>query len=222
MIQFRQATPKDAKQIAGVKMATWPEGQAEIKHIKNAMGVLEAAVMVAEAEGRIVGYMACFSTTSSDQQARWEMDELAVHPEFRGQKIAAGMVEQATQIRREKGLRFARALIEINNTASQRTFAHCGYETDGTVYELHICAPFVKQRIAMPLSAHLVPVHTVSYRGLWLEGELSQEAFIAGCNLSDCNVLGALIPADTSHLIEAAAEADFVLVNPYQWWRKTL
>lgn len=49
--------------------------------------------------------------------ARWEVDLLAVHPDFRGKGIAAQLVSPITKTGKARGANFARGLVEVENMA---------------------------------------------------------------------------------------------------------
>jgi ribosomal protein S18 acetylase RimI-like enzyme len=218
MTNIRRAMLADAEQIATIRQAVWPDSSVDLAHIATVLSDPQHQTIVAVSDNRMTGYMACFATLAQDGTRRWEMDELAVHPDYRRQQIGYRLVAEATKAGRQYRAVFARALIEVNNLASQQTFARCGYKTDASIYGLYICTMFTSGQASVPPDLHLVPVQTLSYRGVWLEGKLSQEAFAAVRHLNNYGLAGALIPLSNHPAIYAAARAGFRLVNNYQWW----
>lgn len=78
---------------------------------------------------RLVG--AVFGT--HDTRKGW-INRLAVLPEYRGRGIARRLVRAAEHGLQERGMQILAALIEGDNTASQRLFAKLGYETTDIRY----------------------------------------------------------------------------------------
>ena len=101
-----------------------------------------------------------------------------------------------------------------------------GFAQSSHVFELHIA----ETKPGAPLStnqdrARLIPVDTLSYEGLWLEGELSQAAIDAGFSAlsrGSCTRMGAVVDKNavaTSALLRANG---FEIVGEYHWWTAIL
>lgn len=221
MIDIHRATLTDVEGISAVKTATWPDNSVLQEQVEAAVKDRENMVFVASVGAKIVGYMACFPTLSPSKQLRWEMDELAVAPDYRGNGIARQLVLAASEAGKKRGTVFARALVEVSNKASQMTFAGCGYKTTSTVYGLYSSRAFGLDN-PLPEQLHIVPVNCLGYRGAWLEGRLNKEAFWGARGMKRCMLVGAVIPTMAEDTIQAAVDAEFELIGHYHWWLNTL
>jgi hypothetical protein len=124
----------------------------------------------------------------------------------------------------ESGAAYVRALIHVENVASQHTFARCAYQRDDALCSLYVLpGAGVNQGVQLPPDAHLIPVHTFNYRGLWLEAGGSPSETRRRCDTSillngDWDLLGAVIPARQAERERLARAAGFTRVGQYQWW----
>jgi hypothetical protein len=68
---------------------------------------------------------------------------------------------------------------------------------------------------------HLVEVHTLTYSGLWIEGEFEDGCFQHARQELDkrgLNAAGALVPTVEPQSIQAAASAGYTAVAAYHFW----
>jgi ribosomal protein S18 acetylase RimI-like enzyme len=225
-IEIRRAITQDAPDILRLKLATWPSEKLKgVASISEVIQQPDHATFIAFVEGVPAGFVDGFITYSIEGLSRWEVDLLAVHPDFRGKGIAAQLVELSTGAGREMGAKSARGLVEIENIASQRTFARCGYELDNQVRALHISSELVEGAYPLPENAHLINVNTINYQGVWLEGQFSENAFWAGQahrTQQGWDLTGAVIPSNEPTAIETAQVTGFILIGEYQWWTRGL
>ena len=115
----------------------------------------------------------------------------------------------------------SRALIAVDNIGSQKSFTRRGYETDGITNTLYISTASTLIESSPPVDAHLVEVNTFNYRGIWLEGGLSREAFSAAQTVrqqKNLDLVGALIPKDDKEAIELATTQNYEPIGDFQWW----
>lgn len=216
-VEIRTATLADADMIAAVKYAVWPSEKTEVSQIRAALQSDEHVALVAVRYDEVVAYQDCFITVAVDGTRRWELDQLAVHPDYQRQRIGRALVIEATKLGRDYQATLARALIQVSNIASQRTFARTTYRTNQTVYNLYLATNALEHSAILPPDAHLVPVNTLSYSGVWIEGQFSQETFLAA-RYHLQGVAGALIPTDNHDALYAAANVGYRSVGNYQWW----
>jgi hypothetical protein len=67
----------------------------------------------------------------------------------------------------------------------------------------------------------LIEIETLTYSGLWLEGELSLDGLQKARALLSRHhweTAGALIPAQDIHAHQLAERADFQRVGEFEWW----
>lgn len=224
-IKIKPATPADAPGIAAVKSRVWPAETADPARISTAITDPAHAAFVAVDGETVVGFADGFSTRSREGQNRWEVDLLAVDPDYQGRKLGFRLVEACTLAGRERGAILARGLIHIENIASQKTFARYGYTVDETICNLRVCTEATPSPVAPPDGLHLLVVNTFGYRGLWLEGDLSEAGFIAAKSTlcaGQHDVAGAIIPAAQTEINAIAEEQGFEPVGTYQWWKLNL
>lgn len=219
-IAYLLATPSDIAALATIKHATWPDEEPLNPTIfAAALQTPGHQTHIVAVNGRSVGFVSGFVTQSAMGEQRWEVDLLAVHPDFR--RLGLGSKLVATTLEAAPTFAFARTLIHVNNQPSQRSFSRHGFHPSGSPVILHICSHPTPNTLPLPNTAHLVPVNTLTYRGLWLEGELSSVAFQAAqaeCLHQQRDLVGALIPAADSASQQMAEKCGFVAVGTYQVW----
>ena len=72
--------------------------------------------------------------------------------------------------------------------------------------------------------AVLIPVVTMNYSGLWLEGTFSAanlRAAQAECHRRDSSLVGALIPTNQAQALAAAETLGYAPIELFHWWLKT-
>lgn len=225
LVEIRRATPDDAMGIANVQRVVWPYSHSEVAHVADVLREPYHTTYVAVRHDFIVGYIDCFLTMTHDNIRRWEVDELAVHVNHQRQRIGQSLVQVGTEAGRELDAVFARALIQIENTASQQTFIRCGYHTTAETYSLYVCNEPLQRNNAPRSDLHLIPVNTLSYRGVWLEGEIKPESFQLArrmCAQNTWNKAGVLLPVGAHKKRQAAETAGFEYVHDYHWWNLDL
>ncbi|MBN1994218.1 MAG: GNAT family N-acetyltransferase [Anaerolineae bacterium] len=232
MSKIRRATLKDIDGLAAVVQAVWGEaldfGLCRA-HLKSDT----TTVWVAAADKKIVGFVSAFLTRGQHNVRRWEVDLLAVRPASRGRQIGQKLVEATWQDARQRQVNLARAVVRIDNIASQRTFERAGYLTDGQVYKLFLWSPEAGDGVNTYLkNVTLVPVDTLTYRGLWIEGlagggvsadEQRQAVKTAQILLAQQGRLttGALIAAADEVHLAADLRATAILHGEFHWWQKS-
>ena len=178
MSDIRLAQPDDAQAIHRILQETWDESlrfDVFADHISSP----EHQLFVAVEAGEVVGFLSAFLV--SNPTPRWEIDLIVVHPKSQGKGIGTSLIQEALTYGSHLGIRWATASIRIDNYASQRAFAKVGWTTDAQVRSLLLWNPLAfRFGTNIPETVHLIPVDTLTYRGLWIEGfiepQLSQQA----------------------------------------------
>lgn len=135
-IRAFDGTLGDARGIIEIDRATF----ADCPYSAEQIAALEADpgqyAWVAEEGDHIVGYVSAFPTHSL-AASRWEVDELAVHPQAQGRGIGTALVARALAVgAQQSGLHEARALVAVDNLASQRVFVKNGFRAVDRVHLL--------------------------------------------------------------------------------------
>lgn len=220
-VEIRDARPDDAAGIAHLKSLVWQEAVGDAAYVASVMQRPEHLTMVAVVDGMIAGFVDGFHTIGVDWKRRWELDLLAVHPDYRGQGIGRMLVKRNTDASMKQGMEWARALITEDNLASQRAFANCGYRMDETLCGLYVSRDDLVDKARLPPGAHVIPVFTFNYRGVWLEGvvtPLSLAAARAVRTRHGHELAGVVLPLDNREGVQALQDAQFSFVGSYQWW----
>ena len=178
MSDVRLARPDDAEAMHRILQETWGESlrfDVFADHISSP----QHQVFVAVEAGEVVGFLSAFLV--SNPTPRWEIDLIIVRSASQGKGIGTSLIQEALTYGSRLGVRSAKASIRIDNYASQQAFAKVGWATDGQGRSLLLWNPLAFRFIAnVPETVHLIPVDTLTYRGLWIEGfiepQLSQHA----------------------------------------------
>jgi GNAT superfamily N-acetyltransferase len=218
-IEIRLADESDAAALTALKHAIWQDDNPDVEAIASVIRAPRMTLM-ADLDGQAAGFVDAFATLSAERVPRWEVDLLGVHPAVRGRGVGKGLLEVVLSAGQQAGLTQARGLVELNNTASQRTFARCGFTPSGTPCALMICTADVEPTAPAP-GAHLVPVMTYNYLGLWLENLHTPEGFIYAAGEKTARGLGlagAVVPLADADALAAAEWAGYWRAGEYEWW----
>jgi ribosomal protein S18 acetylase RimI-like enzyme len=219
VFDIRRAIIQDVEALLAIKQAVWPDEAANLDRIRAALGDAAHVTLVAEVNGRIIGFVDSFMTAAYGGARRWEVDLLAAQPDYRGQGAARRLVTAATRAGCERGAELARALVAVDNQASRRVFAGCGYSCENRVRSLYLSSDGAAGSSHSSDDAYLIPVRTLNYRGVWLEEVYTTAAFRRAqsvCAEQKLDLAGALVPDEWA--AENARKAGFVPVGDYRWW----
>lgn len=217
---IRRATPKDAPAIASLATAALAmridADSPRVRKILNA-----GLTFVATHNGAIVGFAGGFYTFDRNGSSRYELDLLAVAFDARGRGVGGRLVEASLAAARDNRSKLMRALVHSDNRSMQRLCRRHGFAALPRKYQLFVAVPRPVVRRLQTHAAHLIPVETLNYSGIWLEGRLSQEAIddaLWRTSQSDMSTIGAVIPVDALHAAELLRLNAFNLVGQYGWW----
>ena len=82
-IMIQQVQAAHIPEIADLKKAVWPHEAADPDLISAALNTPSHQAFIAKIDGQPAGFVSCFVTSSHEGDARWEIDLIAVHPDFR-------------------------------------------------------------------------------------------------------------------------------------------
>ena len=173
MSDIRLARPGDAQAVHLILQETW--GESLLFDVFNDhIASPEHQVFVAVDGNEIAGFLSAFLVHSPVLQ--WEIDLIIVCSASQGKGIGTALIEEALTYGSNLGVRWAKASIRIDNYASQRAFSKTGFTTDAQVRSLFIWDPLAdKSTIDAPETVRFIPVNTLLYRGLWIEGFIESQ-----------------------------------------------
>ena len=168
MLDIRSARPDDAQAIHLILQETWAESLL-FDVFTDHISLPEHQAFVAVEAGKVVGFLSAFLVSSATP--RWEIDLVVVCSTSQGKGIGTSLIESALAYGSDLGVHWAKASIRIDNYASQRAFSKAGFTTDAQVGNVFVWDPLAcKSDTNVPKTVHLIPVNTLTYRGLWIEG----------------------------------------------------
>ena len=233
MTNLRRATSTDIKGIATVVYDVWAQDiltdicEDQIKDDT-------CALWVAADKDDIAGFVSAFLTTGKDGDRRWEVDLVAVRRASQGQRLGQRLVTKACQDARIHNVSVTRAIVRVNNVASQKTFENAGFVTDRRIHKLLLWTSESSDNpIASAKNVTLLPMNTLTYRGLWIEGLISEGLTVEqqrsavrtarSMITSDGRLnTGALIPVDEEHLLAADLREMASVHGEYYWFAKPM
>lgn len=233
MARIRRAILDDVTGIAEVIHSVW-EQDLLIDVCRAQIQDETCSLWVAEENGAVAGFASAFLTTGPCGVRRWEIDLVAVRPGRQerglGQRLIAAVFGDGAR----HDVALARALIQVDNIASQRAFEKVGFVTDGEVHRLLLWPPkrATTKDWATTEGRPYVVVDTLTYRGLWIEGlgdmtTGEQRAVVAGARSIVAREkrlnTGAVVPADKEHLLPPDLRDEARVQGEYYWFvRPTL
>jgi len=189
-----------------------------------------SALWVAAEDGEIAGFVSAFVTVAGDGCRRWEVDLIAVRRTSQGRGLGTRLIRRICEAGHARAISLTRALIQAENGPSQRAFQNAGFTAVGRPGRLLLWPPGPRSDThAYSGPVALLPVDTLTYRGLWLEGltsvsteEQRRAVRAARSIVSDENRTnaGAVIPVDESHLLAPDLGNQAHVHGEYHWFVK--
>ncbi len=168
MSDVRLARPDDAQAIHLILQETWGDSllfDVFMDHISSP----EHQVFVAVEVGEVVGFLSALLIPNP--APRWEIDLVVVCAASRGKGIGTSLIKEALIYGSHLGAPWAKASIRVDNYASQRSFSKVGFTTNAQAGGVFVWDPLAcKSATNVPETVHFIPVDTLTYRGLWIEG----------------------------------------------------
>ena len=130
---------EDAQGILAIDRATFDDCPYPPERIVRLLTAGEQRAWVAEVDGSVAGFVAAFPTRTLQAES-WEVDVLAVHPQYKRQGIGTALIKQAVRgmaLRHSSGQ--ARAVVMVKNHASRRAFEAAGFQALPDTYHLMRC-----------------------------------------------------------------------------------
>lgn len=226
MIHLRPATLTDVDGIASVANDVWSQDvlpDACRAHIEDST----RALWVAAEDGAIAGFASAFLTVVADIR-RWEIDLLAVKRANQGRGLGTRLIAHTSRTGRSHAVSLTRALVRADNVAGQRAFQTTGFARDPRLHALLLWPPAIEpapRPYAGPVT--LLPVDTLTYRGLWIEHLTSvppdeQHRALAAARAIAARDhrlnAGAVIPVHHEHLLSPELRIQARTHGHYHWY----
>ena len=214
---IRRAVPGDAASLARLIELIWHDDKPSADPIARASSDTNRATFVFD-DGKIAGFVDAFSTISAEGVCRWEVDLLGVRADVQGKGFGRALVAAALEAGRDFGATMAQALVRTDNAAALKTFMRCGFAVDDAIQGLYVSDRDVDERLPTPTGACLLSVMTLTYSGVWVEGDWSAETLHYAQAVRTryrWDVAGAVIPTGRG----SAAETGYDLAGQYHWLR---
>ncbi len=219
-VQLRPAKPEDAGAIARIaELAQVASIDADSHRVRSLLA--EGQTFVATIDGAIIGFADSFITPDPTGGDRFEFDLLAVAPAAQGRGVGGRLVAESLAAAADSGARHVRALVRCENAAMRKLCRRRGFTRHPESFALYVVDPQPVAPRKRKHDAWLIAVETLSYAGLWLEGELSQEAIDDAhwlASQGELTLIGAVIPSTARDVVELLEANSFINVGQYQWW----
>lgn len=214
---MRLAVQTDAPALAQLIRETGLDDTPNSEWIATVIGSTSRTTLLETAgDGTPIGFVDAFMTVSADGVPRWEVDLIGVHPDYRGRGIAQRLITASVEAGREQGAQVVRALIHLDNGASAGAFRRVGFISAPSTRELYVSdTPPDETLAALACAAHLIPVCTLTYSGVWIENDHSPQSLRAARAIRSKYgwfIAGALLPSG------APKPEAFARVGEYRWW----
>jgi len=219
-VSIRHATVQDAPSIAEIIKLAFEE-DASIPQIETCISKLDFHTCVADSDSKVIGFVFGFPTISIDGEKRIELDLQAVHPDYHGQGAGKKLINHFTQNVTDTD--FIRVLVAAGNTRMEKALTRHGYSTDDILCGLYVSSESV-EKSGIPENSHPIPVTTMTYNGIWLEGNVTGVTISAAFKQrqSDDDIVGAVVAEQDTSAIEALYSSGFTFINHYRRWTVTL
>ena len=220
-IQIRPATAADAPAMAMISRASLNTemDEARLRHLLLAK---RGFTFVADSSDRVVGFADYFLTLSQNDDIRLELDLLAAHPQARGKGIGRRLIHVSIEQAKCLGVSSIRALVAADNTAMQGLCAALGFQPSQDNSALFVTARRPRPpSCANKAQACLIPVETLTYDGIWIEGDIDQTAidnalFIA--HARQLATVGAVVSSQDAAAQSLFRANHFACLGKYDWW----
>lgn len=124
---IRSATQADLPRLRAIaaespEAAQWPEAQ----WAALAGGDPSRLVLVAEAEGRVAGFL-----VAREVAGEWELENMAVAAGARRQGVGAGLIAELVETAVRRGSRAIHLEVRAANTGARALYERCGFRQSG-------------------------------------------------------------------------------------------
>jgi RimJ/RimL family protein N-acetyltransferase len=141
-VLVRAARVQDDAALQPIDAVTWTSevspapGDGTLKPVLSADDVPHA--LVAELDGRVVGYVRVRPSSLSSSAHVHRIDGLAVDPAVQGHGAGTALVEAAVTLARSRGARKVTLAVLAHNTGARRVYERCGFVEEGVLRQEYL------------------------------------------------------------------------------------
>lgn len=219
--------PADVHNASAVAELIWQTHASQVESTKVAQALREDehVTHVALSQDQVVGFVDGFLTLDQQGHQRWELDLIGVNPAHQVHGIGRRLVESSVQAGAKVGAHVVRALVATDNHAMQRVLARCAFAQQAPVMSLFVHSDGVRDACSQPTDTYLIPVTTLTYRGIWLEGHITQSGIACGLQAvahHNLDLVGAVVNSQERDVVALLQTEGFARLGQYHWWHKML
>lgn len=220
-VSVRRPVPADASAIATIAEKTFGEPFDRDRIGELLKSGRDYSLVALDAQG-IRAFADNFITVSETGAQRLELDLLAVDPKAQGMGIGRRLIAESLLVARELDVPVLRALVRSENRVMRGLCAACGFAISEQSYDLYVAPP--EPGLDSPLGVdgtHLVPVETLAYSGIWIEGSLTRAGILRALSIAATQQMqrvGALVAQGDRDAARILADSSFQLIGTYNWW----
>ncbi|MEM9953563.1 MAG: GNAT family N-acetyltransferase [Chloroflexota bacterium] len=216
-ITIKHAEPTHASGIANVFRKAFSE-EITVADVERGLQIPHYSLVALKGE-RVVGLTGGFITTAHDGTHRLELDLQAVHPDYQGQGIGTRLIQQFCNTDTEFNL--IRALVAVDRHHMRHLMTKLGFISNRQSQSLYIATQSA-DTAPIPEDAHIIPVTTLSYSGIWLEGNITQQAIHSALSQRPHDgIVGAVVTANDTSVTQLLRRKGFSYIKDFHWWIKS-
>lgn len=224
-VSVRRASSDDATAIARIAESSFgdPFDQEGIRRLLQAG---RNYTLVALDAGSVVGFADNFVTVSGTGDQRLELDLLAVEPQAQGKGIGRRLIAESILVGRALGLPLLRALVSTENLVMRGLCSSHAFVISEESYDLHVVSARPGTgKPGVTSEVHLVPVETLAYSGIWIEGCVTPSGILQALSMASARqmeTVGVLIRQSDPGAVRLLADHGFKAIGTYDWWSLNL
>lgn len=227
---IRPARAADAAAISAIAREAFGEDVA-LETARLARVLSQSGNFVAFSNNRVDGFVGNFLTRSSTGALRFELDLLAVARDARGRGVGAALVAESICEAEKTSAEVIRALVASRNRRMQSLCRAHGFERNRLRQALYVLPVESDKRggtespDAGGHGAHLIPVETFTYSGIWLEGRLDLAGIAEARRRAVCghrSRIGAVVSQTAGNRQELLEANGFAKIGDFDWWTLSL
>ena len=220
-VRVRRASPADAAAIAAIAEECFGEAFDRDRIRRLLQSGRNYTLLALDAQG-IRAFADNFITVSVTGERRLELDLLAVQAKARGMGIGRRLIAESILLARTLDATLLRSLVKSENQVMRGLCGSCEFAPSQESYGLYVASPALGSSVPLDATgSHLVPVETLAYKGIWIEGALTRDSIGWAQSVASPRQLatvGALAAQSDRAAAKLLTDNGFCLLGVYDWW----